>query len=436
MQTEVQTINSYSKKVKVQISTEELQPIEKNLLKKYQKSVQIRGFRKGKAPLNLVKQQYGIMIQQDLIEETIQTYYFEALNRADVKQVSPGKITDIKFENIDSGMVFEMEVETEPEFELKKYKGLRVEKDVIEVTDEMVEDTLQQLRERYATIKEVEEARQNHHVYFDLQELDQGGLPIVGHKYENLHVELGSGKFDKEIEEQLIGVKKGEKRVVRSESAPAPNSPDQQPVINHYEIHVKKIEEKEYPELDDEFVKNLDDDSIENLEQLRERIRENIKRDLEYRTERTFTDRLIDELLKENPFELPPTMIENYINNLVENFLKQNRSQRINEEAVRKEYRPLAIHHLRWHFLKKKIMEAENIQVSDEEVVNHIDSLPVDDKEKARLKNDKQQFNNIREDILERKIIDLLKENAEIIEVYPQKNSGIEAISNEEDTTQ
>jgi len=394
MQTEVQTINSYSKKVKVQISTEELQPIEKNLLKKYQKSVQIRGFRKGKAPLNLVKQQYGIMIQQDLIEETIQTYYFEALNRADVKQVSPGKITDIKFENIDSGMVFEMEVETEPEFELKKYKGLRVEKDVIEVTDEMVEDTLQQLRERYATIKEVEEARQNHHVYFDLQELDQGGLPIVGHKYENLHVELGSGKFD------------------------------------------KKIEEKEYPELDDEFVKNLDDDSIENLEQLRERIRENIKRDLEYRTERTFTDRLIDELLKENPFELPPTMIENYINNLVENFLKQNRSQRINEEAVRKEYRPLAIHHLRWHFLKKKIMEAENIQVSDEEVVNHIDSLPVDDKEKARLKNDKQQFNNIREDILERKIIDLLKENAEIIEVYPQKNSGIEAISNEEDTTQ
>jgi len=421
MQTEVESLNSYTKKLKVRLSADDLKPLEKRVILDYQKQAEIPGFRRGKAPVSIIRQRYGHSIQQDLIEETLKQFYGKALDETKIDPVSQGKITNIKFENIDTGMVFEIEVEVEPKFELKKYKGLKIEKEVVEVTDEMVEDALQQLREQFATVKEVEEAKEGHILYFDAQELDENNLPIVGHKYENLQLELGSGKFDKEIEAQLIGIKKDERRTVRTEIPADPANPESTPKVTLLEVHAKRIEERELPELDDEFVKNLDDEKLETLDQLRERMRENIRLDLEHRVEQAFTNRLIDELLKDNPFEVPPSMIENYLNEMIEDIKRQSPEKEIQEDKLRKEYRPSAIHHIRWFFLKKKLQEAENIQVSDEEVRALIDKSPnLDEKSKNQLKSSPRYLQNLKEDLLEEKIIKMLKEHAEVIDIYPQ----------------
>ncbi|MBN2365918.1 MAG: trigger factor [Calditrichaeota bacterium] len=419
MQTEVEKLNSYMKKLRVDISPEELIPLEEKVVRNYQRRADIPGFRKGKAPLNLIRQRNKEFIQQDLIEEAIHQFYSKALNEADINPVSEGKITQFNFENVDSGMLLEIEIEVEPEVELKKYKGLTVEKETVQLTEEMVDDAIEHLREQYATVREVEEAKEDHYIHFEAQELDKGDVPIVGHKYENLQVKLGSGEFDSDIEQQLIGVKTGEKRIVRKEIPPPPDKKDKNPDIQSLQIYVKKIEEKEFPELDEDFVKNLDDENLEKLDQLRERIRQNMQLDFQQRSERTLRNRIIDELLKENPFNVPPSMVENYLNEMINEIQSQSKDRTIDQEAVRKEYRVSAVHNIRWYFLKKKLAEEENLSISDEEVFRLIEESNLDDKIKKQAKLDRQYIGRLKEDLLENKILEFLKEHADVTEVYP-----------------
>ena len=426
MQTVVENINSCAKKLKVDISSQELIPLEQQVLRNYQRRSEIPGFRMGKAPLNIVKKRHSDLIQQDLIEEALRVYYRKALDETKIVPVSEGKITNLTFTDIKSGLQLEIEVEVEPEIELKKYKGLKVEKDVVEVTDQMVNEALEQLREQYATVKEIDQAEKGHYVHFNAQELDSGDLPLVGKKYENLHVNLGKGEFDPDIELQLEGIRKGEKRIVRKEIPADPASKKSQPQVTSLEIQVTKIEEKEIPELNDNFVNNLDDENIKNLSQLKERMRKNIELDIANRGEQIFQQRLIDELLKENPFEVPPTMVENYLQEMIKDIKKQSKEQSIDEESLRKEYRVSAIHNLRWHFSKKKLIQSENITVSDEEVLTMIESSGLDEKVKKQAKNDQHYLGHLKEDLLERKIIEFLKSNAEITEIFPMREPALD----------
>ena len=426
MQTVVENINSCAKKLKVDISSQELIPLEQQVLRKYQRRSEIPGFRTGKAPLNIVKKRHNDLIQQDLIEEALRVFYRKALDETKIVPVSEGKITNLTFTDIQSGLQLEIEVEVEPEIELKKYKGLKVEKDVVEVTDQMVNEALEQLREQYATVKEIDQAEKGHYVHFNAQELDSGDLPLVGKKYENLHVNLGKGEFDPDLELQLEGIRKGEKRIVRKEIPADPASKKSQPQVTSLEIQVTKIEEKEIPELNDDFVNNLDDENIKNLSQLKERMRKNIELDIANRSEQIFQQRLIDELLKENPFEVPPTMVENYLQEMIKDIKKQSKEQSIDEEALRKEYRVSAIHNLRWHFSKKKLIQSENITVSDEEVLTMIESSGLDEKVKKQAKNDQHYLGHLKEDLLERKIIEFLKSNAEITEIFPMREPALD----------
>lgn len=418
MQTSVETLGSFTRKLKIEIPKEDLLPLQDKLLKQYQRQSNIPGFRPGKAPISIIRQRFKDQLLQDLVQEVLHKFYSKALDEAKLNPISEGKITSFTFHDIESGMTMEIELEVEPEIELRKFKGLKVEKEVVQVTDTMVSDALERLREQYATVKEVEQAKEGHYLYFDVQELEKGDVPIIGHKYENLQVKLGSGEFDKDIEKQLEGIKKGDKRIVRKEMPPT-TPKDKQPRFSSLEIEVKKIEEKEFPELNDDFVKNLDDDSLQTLEQLRARLQENIQQDLNYRTENNFHQRLIDELLKENPFEVPPSMVENYLDHMLKNIRQQSKDKEIDEEAFRKEYRPVAIHNLRWYFLKKKIIESENLSIFDAELFEIIDKSNLDEKDKKRIKNDPHTLDHLREDILERRVIDLLKTHAEISEIFP-----------------
>jgi trigger factor len=422
METVVETLNSYSKKLKVAIPPEDLIPLEEKVAKSYQKHSEIPGFRSGKAPLSIVRQRHRASINQEVLEEALRKFYGMALDEADIKPVAEGKITDFKFENIKSGMQFEIEVEVEPEIELKKYTGLKVEKDVVQVTDQMVDEALEELREQYATVKEIDQALENHFVHFDAQELGEGDVPIVGRKYENLQAQLGSGKFDPDIEQQLLGVRKGEKRIVRKEIPPPPDKKKQEPEIQSLEIHITKIEEKQFPELNDEFVKNLDDEKIRNLQQLRDRIRQNMQFDFNQRSETIFQNRLIDELLKENPFEVPPSMVENYLNHTVENIKKQSKDKPVDEETVRKEYRASTIRNIRWIFLERKLMEKENLNISEDEVLQLLNNSDLDERLKKQARKDRHYLSHLREDMVERKVLDFLKEHAEITEVYPMND--------------
>jgi len=424
MQVDVNTVNSYKRQLIVKIDPDELKEVEIHAINKIKKSASIPGFRKGHAPAGLIKKRFAESIKLEVMESAVSKFYGEALEKANITPVNQGTINNLKFDPDGSGktgMEFEIEIEVEPEIVLKKYKGLKVEKQVPVVTDKMKEEVVNNLREQYATIKELDEAEEGSYITFDAQLLGEGDVPVIGRKFDDIHIKLGSGEFDVDFEKELIGIEKGQQKVIRKTSEP--KSKKEQPRLESYQITAKAIQEKNLPPFDDEFVQNLQDESIQTLNQLKERINANLQKDIERRSREQFVSRLIDELLKENPFDAPASMVDHYLDHLVHDIKSQSKDREIDESALRKNYRAYAIHNIRWHLIKKKIVEMEKIEVDQNEIAELIDKMNFTEKQKKEFKHNDQFKNRIGEDLLEQKVIGLLESNAEIIEVYPVDGS-------------
>ena len=420
MQVEVKNVNTYTRKIMVKIEPAELKEVENQSIRKIKKNASIPGFRKGHAPIGLIKQRFGESIKLEVIENAISQFYGKALDEAKIAPINQGKIENLKFEKIDNGMEFEIEIEVEPEIELKKYKGLKVEKEVMAVTDKMRQDVINNLREQFATVKDLDKSKEGSHITFDAQLLGEGDVPVIGRKFEDIHIKLGSGEFDTDLEKELVGLTKDQKKIIRKTNTP--KSKKDKPQVESYQINVKAIHEKNLPPFDNEFVKNMQDESIQTLDQLKERININLQSDIDRRGREQFVSRLIDELLKENPFDAPVSMVDHYLEHLVEDIKKQSKDQKVDEENVRKNYRAYAIHNVRWYLIKKKIIEMENIEVDQKEIDDFIDKMNFEEKQKKELKSNIQFKNRIADDLLEQKVIKLLESNADIIEIYPQQN--------------
>ncbi|GAB4340812.1 MAG: trigger factor [Calditrichia bacterium] len=432
MQTSVETVNSCTKRVNVELTKEELQPIEQKILKDLQKNAEVKGFRKGKAPMNIIRQRYAETIRQETIETAISDYYSKIIEDSGLQPVSYGRVQDLQFDGVESGLTLQMDFEVEPEFEVQKYKELTIEKDVYEVDDKLIEQTLENIRNDFATLKPAEEAKEGCVVQIDIQELDEQGLPIIGRKYADLSIEIGAGKFDPEIEKQLVGVKAEEKRVIEREYPAPPDAPDQAPQKHRLEITVKKVEEKELPELNDDFVKNLNDETLETMDQLKERIRSNFEQEFKSRSENSFRNRMIDELLKENPFDVPQSMVENYLEEIVKDVERQYQGQKIDKNAVRQNYRSLAVNQMRWFFLRKKLMELEGIEVTHEEAEEFIKNSDWPEEEKKKVLDDHHALHHVMDDLAEQKLFDRLAELNTVVEVFPQKQQAEDEAAEEE----
>ena len=427
VQVDIKDLNTFTRILAVQVTSQELLEIEKRVVNKIKKTTTLPGFRKGRVPLSIIKKRYADSIKLEIIEDSISEYYSKALHDAHIHPIAQGKINNVDFEEIESGMKFEIEVEIEPDIELKKDKGLKVEREVPVVTDKMREDALNSIREQFSTVKEADIVKEGFHVSLDAQKLGEGDVPVVGQKFEDLKIKVGLGEFDPDFEKQLVGLKKDAQSVIRKSIQPNPENKLKKTMTESYRVTVKSIEEKELPPLDDEFLKNLQDNDLKTIEQLKERINNNLKIEIERRSREQFVSRLIDELLKENPFDVPPSMVDHYLEHLVEDIKNQSKGQKVDESLIRQNYKAYAIHNIRWYLLKQKLVENDNINVEENEIYSAIDQMRIDDSQKEQFKKNKQLQNRIKEDLLEQKVINLLETNADIVEVYPQDSLEIKS---------
>lgn len=421
MEFNVKETDAIKRQVTVTVTSEELIELEKKISRNFQKHAALPGFRKGKAPLGLVKKSYQDSIRSELMETALSENYNKVLDEIDFNPISQGKITDIKFEDIEKGLVFDIEFEIPPKVELKKYKGIKVEKEKVAVTDDMIDHELEHMREHFATVKPVEKAEEGNMIKFNAQLLGEGDVPVVGRKYEDVSIKIGSGDFDAELEKQMIGLELDQDAILRKTTPPAADAADQSPVTESYEITVTSLEERELPELDDDFVQNLQDDSIENLDQLKEKIRENMESTMQRRSQQQLNNRIVDEILKENPFEVPEAMINNYLNHVVQDFRQQFGSDKdFNEDTIRQRYRVDAIHAIRWYLVKEELLEKEKMAISEDDVMAKIEELPYSDEEKKQLRENEDLKRRIQDDLLDEKLFKFLEENAKVIEVEPK----------------
>ncbi len=415
MQFEVKEVNNVKRHILVTVPAEDLQKIESDILKDVSKNATIPGFRKGRAPMGLVKKNYAGFIQKELLETAVSRGYQKAMAETDLKVVSRGEIQDVKFTDTKTDLTFTIEVEVQPEFELKKYKGLEVEREKVVVTEEMVNEALENIRQNFATAKAVDEAKEGHIVTITLQQLGEGDAPIIGRKYDDIKVKIGAGEFDPEMEKQLIGIKVGEERILTNTI----EGPDGQKRTERYSAKATAVEELELPELNDDLAKNLGEENINTLDELCEYLKEQMTKRMQDHAEQHMTQHLIDELLKENPFDVPDSMVENYLDYVVNDIRSRNPQAKIDEATVRQQYRVEAIHAIRWHLLKDKIREVENITASDEEAIERIKKAGFGEEETKKFIENKDLIKRVKDDIIEEKVLNFLKEHAKITEVEP-----------------
>lgn len=400
--------------VEITVRNDELVPKFDEAYASYKKSMQLEGFRKGKVPVDLIKKLFGSKIEKEVAEKSIPDFLEEAVKQHHVKLYDVSKIENFSYSR-DAGLTFKAIIKVEPEVTVDKYKDLKIEREVYQISDEDVNDYLDHLREQHATMTTIDgEAQRGNYIVADIQQVDATGVPLVGHKYENRYFQLGGANADEEFITQLLGARSGESRRIRLHS---PNPDGGEKKEEHFLVTIKEVKEKNLPEIDDEFAKDLG--NFNNIDELSNGIRMALESQAADDSRQKLDNRVVDEVIKNNPIDLPDFMIDNYLNAFVESMKKEN-SKEINEKELRDHYRADAIWNLKWRMIKDKILELEKIEVQETEINDYIETLAKQSGKNAPVvrsnyRNTKKR-DQLRFQIQEKKVIDFLLEHAQISE--------------------
>ncbi len=417
MKVKIKEINSYSRELAVQLDWQEIEEDFRKFVEKFGKQIKMPGFRPGKVPKQVIEKQYMPLIESQFVEENIQKYYLQALREKELVPVNKAEIKDVHFhhnEHFNFTAVFEIEVEVQLP-ELKK-NSIKVDKTVYVTDEKDLELTIEDMRQSRATMQTVEDgAQEGHFIFADLQKLDESGVPVIGDKLEKRYIKVGDGIFADDNMKKLIGLKAGDKAQVM-----IPESEDVNSKKDPFEISVINVEQQVLPEVNMDFVKQMDPDASD-VDSWKANVKEQIEKGYEQRATEQFDRAISDAMIEKINPDFAPSMVESYLDHIIEDVKKQNQGAELDEEKVRETYRPLSERNLKWYSIRNAIIKDQDFKISAEEVKAEIDRLQKDTPKQAKEieKFYKKPSNKTRleDDLMEKKIIDYLMEFVKVKEV-------------------
>ncbi len=397
--------------IEAKINGEEVLKREEEIAKKYKRHAEIPGFRKGKAPLEMVRKKFEKDIEADVVESFANEVYKRFLSEDKYKPVSPAKISYWNFlENRE--LRFEIEVEVEPELQLPEYKNIKVSKELKFKMEEEIEKRLKTLAEKNATfVKSNKPAQKGDYLLVDYSVYDSKGRKIS--KQENVLVECGDPENFVEINQVLEGAKSGEIKLCEIEY------PEDYPDVSlrnkkfQYKFFIKEVKEKRIPKIDDELANTV---GYENLQALKKAIEEEIHKEKEAIIERNIEEQIINHLLQNTHVSLPPSEVEEEYRYLLLKYGLQD------TEEIRKKLIQRAEDTVKIRLILKKIAEKEKITASEEEIEKEIEKKAKQHGVSVERAKTLWRKDSIKEEIIAKKVIEFLKQNAIVeggIVVYP-----------------
>ena len=382
----------------------------------------VPGFRKGKAPKHIIETYYGKeAFWYDAIDAEYGALYEEAITEAGLEPVAAPHDDEI-VDMSENGFTIKFKVTVKPEVELKAYKGIKAEKEKVTVKKAEIKEEVEKALEKDAKLVAVEgkAAKKGDIATIDFEGfLD--GVAFEGGKGEGYDLELGSGSFIPGFEEQVIGHKVDEEFDIDVTFPEDYGSEDLAGKAVVFKIKLHKIMKKELPKYDDEFVKDVSEfDTIADYEK---HLEEEIKTRKEAAANRAFENAVLDALVDNVVAEIPAVMIEKEIDNQIGEFEYQLRSQGLEMEmylqylgmdvaALRETYKDGAERNVKLRLALEKIVELENIEISDEDVETELKSyvdmynMPIE-KIKSLV-----SVKGVKTDLACRKAMDIVKETA------------------------
>ena len=381
----------------------------------FKKNIKEPGFRAGKIPTAVVKKKYKNEIESEFIDKVLRERYQDIIKEADIDPVDSGNLIEVDFHEGD-GLVMLIEVQTEPEFKLHDYKKNKLEalKYIIEISDDDVDRAMDEIRENYAEVLNTGKgAESGNFLEVDIQELDESMAPLIGKKVEKRVIKLGEGDFGMQALEQLKGAVPGDERVVRISQEHGDHSHNYV-----YKFKVNHVEEHLLPEVNDEFAKKVNP-SLESVEMLNERLRQDIQERYDSESLNLVNNALADEMVRLTHIEVPETMVTSYLDGLIKRAKSENKGD-VDEDFLRKNYRAGAIWNMKWLMIRKSLFRKEKLEVAaneiDERMEKTAELYELDKTAAMKLKSDNDQREKVRQDIIESKVMEVLKNNSKFNE--------------------
>jgi len=413
----INTISDVQREAEIFLTAEELQPHFERAYKKVAPQIEVRGFRKGKVPLEMIKKLYGEAIEQDALDDIANDSFRSAMEEKHIEPLGQPAMVNMDFQR-GQHFRFTIQYEVKPTFELKPYKGLAVEKPVHHVTDEEVQSEIERLRRAHATLLGVTLVRDNdnHIITADVQELADDGMPLIGKKTPDARFEMADEALVQEIRDVLAQAEVGGQYRVRFSAQHGDHTHQHQ-----IELKVKRIEKVELPEFNDEFVRNITGDSTATTATFLETLRKDLETYWARQSERMLEQAIINELVRMHEFTVPESLVNFYLDSFVEDIKSRSRDGRLpsgfDEKRFREENRPYAVFQAKWALIRERLIEAEGITATEEDVerlaASEAASLGLD---KERLLRYYRTSNAATERVLSAKLMAFLKDHARVTE--------------------
>ena len=412
------------KEISVEIPAAEVTRETELQILRYQKSARLPGFRAGHVPASIIRQRFGDGLKNDVIEALVPRYFHKEAEKRGLIPVSQPRITDLHMHDGEP-LRFKAAFEVLPQIHVEGYKELRAERPEIAVTDTEVEDALNSVREQHATYTTVEgralaegdfaQASMDGKPKDSQDVKDAGANPV---HMDDVLIEIGGKNTVAEFTQNLTGASAGEE-LTFDVSYPEDISDKRLAGKTFvYTVKVNGIKQKNMPELNDDFAKELGE--FTSLDQVRKQIRENMEAERRHNAEREAKDKLVAELVKRNDFEVPEALVDRQIDLRLERGLRALAAQGMKMEDLKKMdlprlragQRDQAVSDVKSSLLLDRIAELEKIDVGDEEVNREIDSLAKQSKQtseavRARL-TEEGGLDRIRMRIRSEKTLDFL----------------------------
>jgi trigger factor len=375
------TKNPCEREVSVQVPAEQVASAWKKVLSRFQKHARVPGFRNGKVPVGVIRSKFAEEIKTEVIEHLVPPAFRAATGKLNLTPVGQPRVLELDIDE-EKPLRFKAVFEVLPEFTIDGYKEIKTEVESTEVNDEEVLKTLENLREQNSTYVNVDEDR-------GLQDGDFGSVAFRGSGVEegaepvemkDALVEIGGKDTMPQFTENLRGARPGE---TRKFDVTYPEDFGEKRLAGktlHYEVEVKSIKLKSVPELSDEWVKELGQENLNTVDDLRARVREGMEHEKRHQAEHKAKDELLRQLTEKFPIDVPTVMVESDIDRRLERGLRALASQGVRAEdlkrmdmsRLREGQREMALRDVRANLLLERIADMENIQVSEEDLDKEI----------------------------------------------------------------
>ncbi|MBE5868718.1 MAG: trigger factor [Lachnospiraceae bacterium] len=377
MSLQIEKLEKNMAKLTIEVSAEELEQAIEKAYQKNKNKINVPGFRKGKVPRKMIEKMYGAAIfYEDAANELIPTAYEKALAECEEEIVSSPKI-DVTQIEAGKPFIFTAEVALKPEVTLGKYKGVKVDKQDVEVTDEEVDAQIQKERENSARTITVEDRAV---LDGDIVTLDYEGfvdeVAFEGGKGTDYPLTIGSGSFIPGFEEQLVGAEIGKETEVKVTFPEEYHAADLAGKEAVFKCLVKEIKAKELPELDDEFASEVS--AFDTLAEYREDVKKGLAQQKEEQAKRVKEDAVIEAIIADAQMDIPDAMVETQQRQMIDDFAQRLQMQGMSLDQyfqftgldaakMMDQVKPQALSRIQSRLVLEAVVKAENIEATEED---------------------------------------------------------------------